>query len=216
MVAASLVARTGSSMKAFTEGTPSVLCWTGTQKTFLGSSKQEEEQDLLFKSCTASAQPVNCKLLKVFYSFRHTDNPQSYWTHQKKTMSTEEKPTKRDSLSASGRRPSISASGRIALGPRLSSIKMVNPTSLFVISKVTSEVFNEENPPMDWADAGEKFMAVSIMYICNLIHFGLPNNFLCDVIMIWPRRPSYSARSNPPPDENDGAIGQRNARFSGG
>jgi hypothetical protein len=70
--------------------------------------------------------------------------------------SKEEKPTKRDSLSASGRRPSISASGRIALGPRLSSIKMVNPTSLFVISKVTSEVFNEDNPPMDWADAGEK------------------------------------------------------------
>ena len=98
-------------------------------------------------------------------------------------MSTEEKPTKRDSLSASGRRPSISASGRIALGPRLSSIKMVNPTSLFVVSRVTSEVFNEDNPPMDWADAGEKFMAVSMIYACSfdifyvplaLIHFGLP------------------------------------------
>jgi hemerythrin-like domain-containing protein len=31
---------------------------------------------------------------------------------------------------------------------------MGSPASLFVISKVTSEVFNEENPPMDWADAG--------------------------------------------------------------
>jgi len=30
----------------------------------------------------------------------------------------------------------------------------MNPTSLFVPSKLTSEVFNEANPPVDWADAG--------------------------------------------------------------
>ena len=47
-----------------------------------------------------------------------------------------------------------SSSRSLGLGPRLSSVKIMNPTSLFVPSKLTSEVFNEANPPVDWADAG--------------------------------------------------------------
>ena len=68
---------------------------------------------------------------------------------------------------------------------RLNPFFMWNPASLFVISRVTSEVFNEDNPPMDWADAGKKkkFMVVNDLSIhVALIHFGLPN-FLCDVMI---------------------------------
>lgn len=61
----------------------------------------------------------------------------------------------KDDISSS-RRSSLSAnrSPSMVLGPRLSSVKIINPTSLFVPSKLTSEVFSTENPPLDWADAG--------------------------------------------------------------
>ncbi|KAK1736421.1 hypothetical protein QTG54_013021 [Skeletonema marinoi] len=61
----------------------------------------------------------------------------------------------KDEISSS-RRSSLSAnrSPSMVLGPRVSSVKIINPTSLFVPSKLTSEVFSTENPPLDWADAG--------------------------------------------------------------
>lgn len=42
----------------------------------------------------------------------------------------------------------------VSIGPRLSTLNFVPGDSPFIVENLTSDVFNEDNPPMDWADAG--------------------------------------------------------------